>query len=379
MARTGENIYKRKDGRWEARFIYQVDDEGKSKYRSVYGTSRQAAKQKRILLVQNFLMGSEVSKSPTIAFKELTKNWLNCTKLRVKESTYARYSNQIQKYVSPYFDRYQAAKISTEFIEQFISRLLRAKIEGGSGLSPKTVDDIFIIIKSIFKFGKFHTRLELNRIKIKKEDKRPVTLSMADKVTLNEYLLKNTGNIKAGVLLGMYTGIRLGEVCALHWKDFDLEAGTVHIEKTMQRIQISPEEAAASGKKTKIMLTPPKSKKSIRDLDIPSSLTAILRKIKGRPADFFLSGNARGMEPRSLHNHFKKFLKQCDVADYGYHGLRHTFATNYIEAGYDVKSLSEILGHSNVKMTLERYVHSSNELKRNNIEKLARVLSIQSP
>jgi len=304
MARTGENIYKRKDGRWEARFIYQVDAEGKSKYRSVYGISRQDAKQKRTLLAHEFMLGSQVSTSPVIIFKDLAKNWLNNTKLRVKESTYSRYCNQVQKHILPHFGKYQASKISTEFIENFVARLVKAKMDGGLGLSPKTVEDILIIIKSMFRFGKCHAHLELTRIKIKKEDKRPVTLSKAEKTALNEYLLNDTDNVKAGVLLSTHIGVRLGEVCALRWKDFDLDAGTVHIDKTMQRIQLSPEEANG-GKKTKVVTTGPKSKNSIRDLDIPSSLTAILRRLKGRPDDFFLTGNTRGMEPRSLHNHFK--------------------------------------------------------------------------
>ena len=168
----------------------------------------------------------------------------------------------------------------------------------------------------------------------------------------------------------MHTGIRIGELCALQWKDveIDFNVGIVHINKTLQRIQIPHTEGDVN--KTKVIITPPKSKNSIRDIHIPSFLTAIFRKMKKCSNDFVLTGNAQFMEPRTLHNHFKRFLKQSAVGNYNFHSLRHTFATNYIEAGYDYKSLSEILGHSNVKITLERYVHSSNELKRNNIEKL---------
>jgi Site-specific recombinase XerD len=377
--RTGENIYKRKDGRWEARFIYEYDANGKAKYRSVYGISRQKAKQKRQELINKYVSSIEISTAPLIIFEELARNWLNSTRLRVKESTYARYCNQVQKYILPHFGKYQALKISTEFIEQFISRLLKMKTEGGFGLSSKTVEDILIIIKSIFKFGKCSSHLELNRIKIKKEDKRSVTLSNADKILLNEYLLRDIDEIKVGILLSVHLGIRIGELCALRWKAFDLEAESVHVEKTMQRIQMLPEEVIFSGKKTKVMITAPKSKSSIRDLALPSFLTAILRKMKSNPDNFFLTGNVQGMEPRSLHNHFKKILKQCGAPDYNYHSLRHTFATSYIAAGYDVKSLSEILGHSNVKITLERYVHISGELKRKNIENLARVFFTYSP
>ena len=377
MARTGENIYKRKDGRWEARYIHHYDAEGKAKYRSVYGISRQDAKQKRLKQTYEIMSGAELSVSPTIIFRDLAKNWLTNTKLRVKESTYARYSNQVQKHILPHLGKFQASKISTELIEQLVGALRNPKKDGGFGLSPKTAEDILIIIKSMLKFGKCHGHLELNRIKIKKEDKRPVTLPKMAQMKLNEFFLNNTDRVKAGILLSKHTGIRLGEVCALRENDFDLDAGKVHVERTMQRIQIASEEGG--DRKTKVVITSPKSKSSIRDLDIPSFLTAILRKMIGHSDDFFLTGNTHGMEPRSLHNHFKNYLKQCGVADYNYHSLRHTFATKYIEAGYDVKSLSEILGHSNVKITLERYVHSSNELKRNNIENLAGVFLIYSP
>ncbi len=377
VARTGENIYKRKDGRWEARYIYKYDAEGKAKYRSVYGISRQEAKQKRLLLIHKTMLGMESSISPIITFKDLAQNWLNSAKLRVKESTYVRYCNQMQKHILPYFAKYQASKISTELVEQLVAHLLKSKKDGGLGLSPKTAEDILIIIKSILKFGKCHAHLELQRIKIKKNDKRPLTLPKTVQARLHECLINDTNYIKAGILLSLHTGIRIGELCALCWGDIDLDEKIVHIERTIQRIQTPPEEGSAS--KTKVIITSPKSKKSIRDIYIPDFLTEIFRKMKGPSNSFLLTGNTKYMEPRSLHNHFKKYLKLSSIADYNFHSLRHTFSTNYVEAGYDVKSLSEILGHSSVKITLERYVHSSSELKRTNIENLAETILLYSP
>lgn len=372
MARTGENIYKRKDGRWEARYIYAYDAMGKSKYHSVYGISRQEVKQKRQLITSMLTLGIETNSTPAMLYKDLANNWLKNTKLRVKESTYSRYYSQVQKHILPHLGKYQASKISTELIEQLIGRMLKSTEDGGFGLSPKTTEDILIIMKSILKFGKYHANLDLDRIKIKKEDKNPRVLTKEAKDRLSQYLYHNPECAQAGILLSLYMGIRIGELCALRWKNIDLDEQTIHIEKTLQRIQIPSEECSES--KTKVIITSPKSKKSIRNLYISTSLTAILRKLKGHPDSFFLSGSAQYMEPRTLHNHYKKCLKQCGVADCNFHLLRHTFATNYIESGYDVKSLSEILGHSNIKITLERYVHSSDELKRNNMEKMASVL-----
>ena len=366
MAKTGENIYKRKDGRWEGRYIHAYDSEGKAKYRSVYGISRQETKQKLLLLIHEFMSGLKTTASPVILFKDLANNWLNNVKLRIKESTYARYNNQVEKRIFPHLGKYQASKISTELIEQLITHMLKPKETGGFGLSPKTTEDILIIIKSILKFGNFHAQLELHRIKIKKEDYKPRVLSKQIQKKLNKGL--GVDVIKAGILLSLHTGIRIGELCALKWSDIDLEEQVMHIEKTMQRIQISD---ASSGVKTKVVITSPKSKKSIRSIHIPNFLTVVLRKLKSGGNHFLLTGSIKYMEPRSLHNHFKKYLKYCDVEDFNFHVVRHTFATGYVEAGFDVKSLSEILGHSNSNITLERYVHSSNELKRTNIEKLA--------
>lgn len=368
VARTGENIYKRKDGRWEARFIYSYDSTGKAKYRSVYGINRQEAKLKRLQIVHELMLGMEIQATPNIFFKDLAKNWLINTKLRVKESTYARYYSQVQKHVLPYLGRYQILKMNTELIEQLIGRLLKSTDQGGLGLSPKTVEDILIIIKSILKFSKYHANLELHRIRIKKEDKKPLTLTKTAQLKLNQYLVDEPNCIKAGILMSLHTGIRIGELCALRWDNIDLDEQMIHIEKTLQRIQISAEECAAS--KTKVVISSPKSKKSIRDIYIPNFLTEILRELKGQQSSYLLTGNSRYMEPRNLYNHYKKCLTLCGVANYNFHSLRHTFATNYVESGYDVKSLSEILGHSDVKITLERYVHSSNDLKRNNMENM---------
>jgi integrase len=372
MARTGENIYKRKDGRWEARYIYLYDAEGKAKYRSVYGISRQEAKKKRLIIIHESMMGVESNTSPIIIFRDLAMNWLNSTKLRVKESTYARYRNQVQKHILPHLGKYQASKISTELIEQLVGSLLKSGKGEDFGLSPKTVEDILIIIKSILKFGKCHAHLELYRIKIKKEYKKPHTLSKMAQTRLHRFLANDTDYIKAGILLSLHTGIRIGELCALLWDNIDLEEQTVHIKKTIQRIQIASDERSVN--KTKVVVTSPKSKNSIRTIPIPNFLTAILRKLKNTTSNFLLTGSTKYMEPRALHNHFKKCLNQSGVTNLNFHSLRHTFATNYVEAGFDVKSLSEILGHSSVKITLEQYVHSSDRLKRTNMEKLIGIL-----
>ena len=377
MSRKGENIYKRKDGRWEARYVNSYNDKGKTKYCSFYGKSYKEAKQKRLEFIHESMQGEKVNKSTDILFRELTDTWLKSKKLSVKESTYVKYYKQIYKHILPYLGKYPTSKITTELIERLIGDLLEQKENGGLGLSPKTVEDILIIIKNILKFGKCYNHLDLQRIKLRKEEKNPLILSKVEQVQLHQYLLKGTDCIKAGILISMHTGIRIGELCALRWEDIDLKEKILHINKTIQRIQIPAEEI--SDKKTKVIITSPKSKKSIRDIHIPGFLVKILNNLKSNSDDFFLTGDIKFMEPRALHNHFKYYLHQSGIENYNFHALRHTFATNYIESGYDIKSLSEILGHSNVKITLELYVHSSNALKCNNIEEMAERLLYYSP
>ena len=211
MARTGENIYKRKDGRWEARYIYEYDAYGKAKYRSVYGKSRKEAKEKRLLLIHESIKGKEFGISPAITFNQLANNWMNNIKLRVKESTYVRYRNQVEKHILPHLGKYQVSKIGVELIEHLVSVMLLPKSNGGFRLSPKTVQDILIIIKSILRFGKYHEHLELHRIKIMKEEKKPLTLPKVAKEKLHHYLINEPDYIKAGILLSLHTGIRIGE------------------------------------------------------------------------------------------------------------------------------------------------------------------------
>ena len=376
MARTGENIYKRKDGRWEARFIYKYDAEGKPRYRSAYGKSRHEAKQKRQALIHEHITDLDDSIPCTLSFKELANKWLNNTRLRVKESSFARYYSLVNKHILPTLGKYQTSKISTELIENMISELLQVTRDNGRCLSPKTVEDIMIIIKSILKFGKCDGKLELSRIKIKKDDRRPLALKRTEYLALHQYLCRDCDYIKAGILLCLHIGIRIGELCALRWSDINLDEKSVHIERTIQRIQVLPVDRTEN--KTKVVISSPKSRTSIRDIPISSLLAAILRRLPQPSDGFVLTGNTNYMEPRTLQNHFKKCLLAAGIRDYNFHTLRHTMATSYIEAGFDVKSLSEILGHSSVKITLERYVHSSIELKRSNMEKLIDTLNYSS-
>ena len=165
----------------------------------------------------------------------------------------------------------------------------------------------------------------------------------------------------------MFSGLRIGELCALEWGDISLESGTIYIHQNIQRIQIK----GNGEKKTEVVITTPKSQCSIRTIPMPEFLISILREADIERRGYLLTGSKKYLEPRSMENHFHKILDEISMRQVNFHTLRHTFATRCIEVGFDIKSLSEILGHANVNITLNRYVHPSFQLKKENMERLS--------
>ena len=209
----------------------------------------------------------------------------------------------------------------------------------------------------------------LSRLSVKKVDTEMRVLSIEEQRQLTKVLLDNTDTIKLGVLISLYTGIRIGELCALKWENLNLSSKTLSIRETMQRIQCSEKTETV---KTKIIITEPKSRCSIRNIPIPDFLIELIQQFQNTPRSYVLTGdNNRYIEPRTMQNWFKRYVQESGIEKANYHSLRHTFATRCVEVGFDVKTLSEILGHTNVNITLNRYVHSSFELKCDNMNKLS--------
>lgn len=199
-------------------------------------------------------------------------------------------------------------------------------------------------------------------------------LSNNEQKCLCQYLCANLNLLNVGVLLCLFTGLRIGEICALRWDSISLDDCTIHVQRTMQRIQ-TPE---GSERKTKIIITTPKSNCSLRTIPLPAYLVGVLSQFDHTPNGYVLTGdNNTFIEPRTMQNHFKRILSCCSINDANFHALRHTFATRCIELGIDVKTLSEILGHASVTITMNRYVHPSLEMKRNSMERLSTLLAVK--
>ena len=349
MSKRGENIYKRKDGRWEGRY-YQYRSNGKRCYRSVYARSYSDVKQK---LYELKISNSSKHYSCNLTVRELFTEWLNAVRLKVKPSTYSCYSMKIQKHILPRFGGMKYSELSVDEIHSFMSE----KIE--SGLSAKYVGDIIIVFKSMAKyFSKINGYVDIlkNVILPKFEKHTSALINEGQQQILVNFALKEKTSLKTAVMLSSYMGLRIGEVCGLKWSDVDLKNNTIAIKRTVQRIY--------EDGKTHLFIGSPKSKSSIRTIPIPKIIVDILKSDISHNDVFILSGTEKAVEPRTLQYRFKSLLKKANLPSVKYHSLRHQFATCCIRYGFDVKTLSEILGHSSVEVTLNRYVHSSLDRKK---------------
>lgn len=378
MSRRGENIYKRKDGRWEGRFIKKRNISGKAIYGFVYGKSYSEVKckleQEKAL---NALNTAEDKPVNSILFKEMAQQWFRYMCQGTKQSTAVKYKNILDKHILPVLGDVEIRRISASVIEDFArEKYSNGRLDGRGGLSAKTVNDMLSVIREIFYYTEKRYDCALCRIRevhVKLPEKNVQIIPREDQEQLEEYLLMNDSLRNMGILMSLYMGLRIGEICALKWKNILLDRGVVRVRYTMQRLQNLE---CCDDTKTKIVITEPKSACAVRDIPIPLFLKELLQdhNIYGSNA-FLLTGSDRFfLEPRTFQYYFKKVLVENGIPDINYHMLRHTFATRCIEMGFDMKSLSEILGHSTVNITLNNYIHTSMKMKRDNMQRIAEPL-----
>lgn len=312
---------------------------------------------KKLNEVKNIIVSRRKRKD----FEVVTEEWLKYKKNTVKKSTYYNYSYSVAKYLYPSFAGKNITKIKN--YNNFIEEL-------SDTLSPKTVRDIVTKLKEIINFyeEEHNTKINVKKMSLPKLNKKGIQiLSNKEKQKLEKYCIQQNDLKSLGILICLNTGLRVGEVCALRWENVDFETRRIHVEKTIERIYSKEEN------KTIVIIDTPKSITSVRTIPINSKLYNILKQIRGKSkkTDFVLAGSSEHyVEPRNYQYHFKEILKRSKVKKYKFHTLRHTFATNCIEAGMDIKSLSEILGHADVSITLNIYVHSSDKIKRKYLEKI---------
>ena len=372
MPRRGENIHKRKDGRWEGRYRDGHKSNGEAHYKSVYAPSYAEIKEKMNKLKAVPKVQRQVTSLVTT--EQLFLMWLDDKRVQVKESSYATYHQVVYGHLIPYFQRQKASQLTNEAVNQFVKdKLHSGRLDGKGGLSPKRVRDILVILLQAIQYGEKKRAIvnfDYDIIRPKIEATELPVLTTEEQNNLMDYVKTNLDHKKLGVLIALYTGVRLGELCSLQWNDIDFSEGTLSITKTLQRIK---DTAPNSTAKTKMVIDAPKSKKSIREIPLPAYLLCLLKQWQKDQSstNYVLSGKAKYIDPRVYQDNFKSYLKQAKLQEHTIHALRHTFATNAVVHGFDVKNLSEILGHSSVRFTLEKYVRWSMDTKRASMEHYA--------
>ena len=366
MSRRGENIRKRKDGRWEGRIRDLSTEE--TKYKSIYGKTYSEVKRRITAYLREHETTS--SKLSSFTFGELLDSWQIINRVKNKGSTELKYENLIEKHIRPSLGSLKLNELNADILTEYIRYLLTdGRLDGSGGLSSSYVRTISVIIQSALKIGEdkgLCKGISIKRVIPRTVIYAPKTLSKSDCRMLEDYLFSNPNPTNAGILLSLRTGLRVGEVCALKWSNIDQELKVLSVCSTVIRSK-KPDE------KIGFMTAIPKTKASVRDIPLTEDICQYLQLL--RPYDntvFLLSGEDYFMLPSTYNYRYHRVLKQLSIPDINYHALRHTFATRCIESGMDDKSLSEILGHANVSITLNTYVHSSMELKKAQLEKLSR-------
>lgn len=295
--------------------------------------------------------------------------WKLDKKQYVKKSTYSAYVLLLENHLLPAF----GTKKQIEEVD--VQNFVFSKLE--EGLGQKSIKDILIVLKMILKFGVKHGYLEYREIDIKfptvRDNADLEVLSISNQKKLMNYLTENFTFKNLGVFICLNTGLRIGELCGLMWDDIDVDNGVIKVRRSVQRIYVIDE---LGNRHTEISIDTPKTKNSIRDIPMSNELLKILKPLKKVVNEnfFVLTNEEKPTEPRTYRNYYKKLLKLLGIPDLKFHGLRHSFATRCIEGKCDYKTVSVILGHSNISTTLDLYVHPNLEQKKKCILQMTKIL-----
>lgn len=362
MPRHGENIFKRKDGRWEGRYIASRNENGKAVYKSVYAKTYSQVKSKLNTAKSE---KSNIKSSKMDTLEELLFYWFDFNYSKNKRTTNDKYLFLIEKHIVTSIGNIKLSKINSLIINKFVDNKSKH-------LSNSYVRTMAVIIKSALELGikeklVFVPNLDIHLPKIEKVE-LPI-LSVPEQGLLDEYIMNNLNCTTLGIYLSLYAGLRIGEVCALRWNDIDFVNSVIKVKSTVVRIK-------SKDGKNYYDISDAKTASSVREVPIFSKLLVPLLKMKEKSkSPFVISTNECFVNKRTFEYRYHKVMKNAGVTDINFHALRHSFATRCVECGVDIKSLSEMLGHANVTITLNTYVHSSMELKKLQIEKLNNLIA----
>lgn len=304
----------------------------------------------------------------TMTIKEIVELWRENKRQYVKKSTLSAYTLLIQNHLLPVFG--EMNHIEEAVVQDFVFRKL------DNGLSQKSIKDILIVLKMILKYGVKNKMIEYSQIDIKFPTERErhdiEVLSRADHKKIISHIQDHFTFRNLGIYICLSAGMRIGEICALRWRDIDTDSGVINVRQTIQRIYL----IEANVRRTELVLDTPKTKNSIRDIPMTKDLIKLLKPLKRvvNESFFVLTNDRKPTEPRTYRNYYKQFMRELDMPDLKFHGLRHSFATRCIESRCDYKTVSVLLGHSNISTTLNLYVHPNMEQKKRCIDQMFKTL-----
>ncbi|ALS36546.1 integrase [Enterococcus rotai] len=352
MVRKGENIYKRKDGRWEGRYIKQRTPEKKIIYGSIYGKQYSEVKEKLTFVKARYLTSNCSVASYNETFEEFIGNWMMTTmRYTVKPTTYSNYTRLIKRHILPKLGDIKVQKLTQDTIQEFVYHLAEQNFASG------TIKNIFNILKKTLNSAvkqRYLLQNPCDNIVLPK-----TTTKKINALTLEEQrkieMLALTEKKCSPVFLALYSGMRIGEISGLKWEDIDFDKNLIQVRRTITRIT----NESTTLTKTIVIAGSPKSDHSARIIPMAENLrNYLLEKQKYSSGPYVICCNGGLTEPRTINYRFKKVVNKLELPDIRFHSLRHTFATRCLEQGVDIASLSQILGHHSIKLTLDTYADS---------------------
>lgn len=375
MARRGENIYKRKDGRWEGRYVVGKKPDGKTAFSYIYGRTYTEVKKRLEICKADRTLGKTIDGGEEIFGDGTVGTWLEfwleeVIKPEVKHSTYAVYRGQIERHLLPVAGKYKLSSISKAAMEAVYNGILDKEL---SAATAHNICKRFLAALSCARDRNLISGLPPLPYKKKKYTrKKPRFMTLGEQKRIEEKLDdKNAKDL--AVLLALYSGSRVGECCGYTWHDFDPLAGGIHVSHSIQRVTLYHQQK----QKTKLLQTETKSDSSRRFIPLPRFLIHILvqqkKESKAMGNDYIFGTGRKALDPRVLQYHLTRLTESAGLKGVHFHTLRHTFATRFIEKNGDIQALKEILGHSSARITLEWYGHSTKQHIQKSMLKLNRL------
>ncbi|OTN84020.1 hypothetical protein A5819_003570 [Enterococcus sp. 7E2_DIV0204] len=364
MPRKGENIYKRKDGRWEGRYKKGRKENGQLKYGYIYGKTYSEVKQELYEYKLKYQTIVQLQGDSTMSYEDWSVIWLTQQQRVIKVSTYTTYVYKLRKYVFPVIGHIALNQLTNEKIQILIETWQT------QGLKPSTIHVLYQIVKKSMKVACEQQRIvhtPCQRIRLPKKKKNHARALTKQEQYILEKKVKSLPLYKGlPVLLALNAGLRIGEAAALRWSDIDLDKRIIHVQQTFQRLSISSKEY-----RTQLTFDSSKTESSNRIIPMNFSLYKYLKKWKRKsPGAYVCSKRSTPSEPRLLTYYFHQIRENCGITTIHFHQLRHTFATRCIESNGDIASVSKLLGHSSTQTTLDVYTDSLLESRQRVIDQM---------